>query len=115
MSLVVPFTRTEEERLSAVAKQIGMAPAELIRRLALEHLPHVPADTDGRIDALLRRWQEEDGTDLMPDVPTPALFARWAAEDAGMTDEEREAEDRLWRKVQESLNGTRAALRMRRL
>ncbi len=51
----------------------------------------------------------------MPDVPTSTLFARWAEEDARMTNEEREAEDRLWQDFVDGINRTRDSLGMRRL
>lgn len=39
----------------------------------------------------------------MPDVSTQTLFEMWAEEDARMTNEERDAEDRLWEKIEEGL------------
>jgi hypothetical protein len=115
MKLVIPFTPTEEEQLSAAAKQTGLAPAELIRRLTLDHLPPVAANAEEEIDAKLRQWQEKDGTILMPDVSTRTLFAQWADEDMHMTDEEREAEDRLWQDFENSIHLNRTALGSREL
>ena len=51
----------------------------------------------------------------MPDIPTRNLFARWAEEDANMTDAEREAEDRLWDDLEKSLREARVGVRMREL
>ena len=53
--------------------------------------------------AKLHLWQEQDNAPLMPDVPAQTLFAEWAEEDAKMTDEEREAERRLWESIVQGL------------
>jgi hypothetical protein len=111
----IDLTPTEEARLSAVARQTGLTPAELVKRLALGNLPVLPATADEAVDARLSQWQEQDGQTLTPDTPTQALFAQWAEEDARMTDAERRAEDQLWGEFQKSLNATRAALGMRQL
>ncbi|MDQ3814629.1 MAG: hypothetical protein M3347_11850 [Armatimonadota bacterium] len=113
MSLSINLTPVEEARLTAAAQQLGLAPAELARQLVAEHLPGIdPVET---VRAKLREWQEQDGTPLMPDMTTAELFAQWEEEDAQMTDEEREAEDRLWQDFQKGINETRAALGMRLL
>src|SRR5437016_2309509 len=104
MNLIIDLTPSEEARLAAAAKQIGLAPAELVKKLVEEHLPAVPAADEDALDAKLRQWQEQDGTALMPDVPTEILFAQWAEEDTHMTDEEREAEDRLWEDLEIGLD-----------
>ena len=39
----------------------------------------------------------------MPDRSTADLFAEWARGDAHMTDEERDAEDRLWEEIEKEL------------
>jgi len=101
MNVTVPFNQTEEAQLTAAAKRAGLAPADLIKRLALEHLPSLPMNAE--IDAKLRLWQEQDGSPLMPDISAQDLFALWADQDAKMTDEERTAEDRLWEDIENSL------------
>jgi len=63
----------------------------------------VPTTDEDDIDTKLHKWQEQDGTRLMPDIPTQTLFAQWAEEDAQMTAEEREAEDRLWEDFEKGL------------
>src|SRR5215213_3676972 len=98
MSLVINLTPTEEARLAAAAQQRGLAPAELARQLVTEHLPG--SDPLEAVRVKLREWQEQDGTPLLPDTPTAELFAQWDEEDAQMTEEEREAEDRLWQDFQ---------------
>ena len=103
MNLEIPSAPNEEARLTAAAKQTGLAPAELLKRLAPEHLPLAPANADDELDAKLRQWQEQDGTPLMPNVSAQELFAKWAAEDAQMTEAEREAEDRLWEEIERGL------------
>lgn len=111
----VDLTPSQEARLSAAARQTGVAPAELVKRLIEEHLPYAPATDESGIDAILRQRQEQDGTALQPDIPTQSLFAQWAEEDARMTDEEREAEARFWEEFEKGINETRAALGMRLL
>ena len=104
MTVIIDLTPIEEAQLSAAAKETGLDPTEFVKKLVRDHLPVLPLDkTDNKVDyeveeldARLRRWQEQDGASLMPDVSTQSLFAQWAAEDAQMSDEEREAEDRLW-------------------
>jgi hypothetical protein len=68
MTLTIELTPTEEARLTAAARQAGMAPTELARKLLTEHLPAVTSDS--------------------PEDPTLALFAQWDADDAQMTPEE---------------------------
>jgi hypothetical protein len=111
----IDLTPTEEARLSAAARQTGLSPAELVKRLAFENLPDVPATADAAVDARLSQWQEQDGKTLTPDTPTRTLFAQWAEEDVHMTDAERGAEDQLWEEFQKSLNAARATLGMRPL
>ncbi len=111
----IDLTPTEAARLCAAARQTDLTPAELVKRLAFENLPDVPATADDVVDARLSEWQEQDGRPLSPDIPTRTLFAQWAEEDLPMTDAERGAEDHLWEEFQKSINATRAALGMRQL
>lgn len=115
MNLIIDLTPSEEAQLSAAAKQTGLAPAELVKKLVKEHLPAAPATDEDDLDAKLRKWQEQDGTKLMPDVPTQTLFAQWAEEDAQMTDAEREAEDRLWKDLEKGLTENSHVLQLRQL
>jgi chromosome condensin MukBEF MukE localization factor len=79
------------------------------------------ASAQEKVRALLRRWQAQDNTPVVAAGPEPrpgettteALFRKWNEEDARMTDEEREAEDRLWREVEDGLAENRG-LRLRR-
>lgn len=103
MKVEIPLTPSEEARLSAAASRIGLAPEEWIKRLTLESLSADPETVDDALDAKLRQSQEQTRTPLMPDAPTKTLFAQWAEEDAHMTDDEREAEDRLWEDLEKSL------------
>ena len=110
MNLLIPFTTAEEERLIAAARRSGVVPGEFIKRLTLERLPSLSAYPEANLDAKLRLWQEQDGTSLLPEVSTRTLFAQWAEEDARMTAEEREAEDRLWEGVERGLDENRGLL-----
>jgi len=93
MTLIIELTSGEEARLVAAARQEGMQPAELARKLVTDHLS-----------------QPGKGSD-----PTLALFAQWESEDVQMTPEEIDQERRLWEKFEVGINETRRALGMREL
>lgn len=114
MSLVINLTPAEEALLSVAAKQARLAPEALAAKLVREHLPGAaPPDRD--LDAKLRQWQAQDQTKLLPTRTAAELFAEWDKEAAQMTEDERDAEDRLWEDFQQGINETRAALGMRKL
>lgn len=100
MSLEV---RPETEQLIRRAESNGVSVDDLLLRT---FAPGQPEDPRQRVQALLRKWQVEDVPRGVPTqdpnhaAETPALFARWREEDAAMTDEEREAEDRLWAELE---------------
>lgn len=109
MNLVIDLTASEEAEISAAAKQTGMAPAELVKKLVKEHLPvlqepvgAVPPNDESDLDANLRKWQQQDGVKLYPNVSTQELFAKWAAEDEQLTDEEREENDRIYGEIEKN-------------
>lgn len=93
MTLTIELTSAEEARLVAAARQEGMPPAELARKLVTDHLQQTAKASD----------------------PTLALFAQWESEDAQMTPEEMDQERRLWEKFEVGINETRRALGMREL
>ncbi len=109
MNVTISFSQSEESYLAAVARQTGLAPAELIKRITLENLPPLTpsplsvSEENDAIDAKLRLWQQKEGTPLMPDRSTADLYAEWEQEDARVTDEERDAEDRLWAEIEKEL------------
>jgi hypothetical protein len=95
MTLTIELTPEQEARLAAAARQEGLEPADLARKIVTEHLPPaIPGD-------------KED--------PTLALFAQWAKEDEQMTPEEIEQEGRLWRDFERGVNETRQSQGMRQL
>lgn len=102
MTLIIDLTPSEEAQLSAAARESGLAPAELVKNLVKEHLPVVPAIDEEALDTNLREWQEQDGTKLMPDVSTQALFAQWAEEDAQLTEEERAENERIYAEIEKN-------------
>ncbi len=67
--ITLDLTPTEEARISTVARQIGLAPAEYVKKLVTEHLPPseptVPTvdEENQALIALLQSWREEDATD----------------------------------------------------
>ena len=115
MHLIIDLSPSEEAQLAAAANQNGLNPAEIVKRWVKEHLPVTPVIAHADLDAKLRKWQEQDGAVLMPDVSTQALFAQWAEEDGQMTDEEREVEDRLWADLENRTIENRGGLQLRRL
>jgi len=106
-----------EARLVEVAKQEGVEPGALVEKLLTEYRPakESPEEQQARVRALLAKWQEETQTVTADPVSAHELFRQWDEEDALMTDEEREAEDRLWEDFLKGINETRAALGMRLL
>jgi hypothetical protein len=79
-------------------------------------------DPRDRVNALLAQWQAADNTPLRPPIPTrpgetptQALFRKWEEEDARMTDEERDAEEKFWEEYEQSINAERTKLSMRTL
>lgn len=101
--------------LSEAAKQTGLTPDELVKKLVMQHFPLVPDADEDDIDAKLRSWQERDGTKLSSDIPTQTLFDQWAEEDAQMTDDERKEEDRLWEDIEKGLTENSLRLQLRRI
>ena len=96
MSLMIELSPEVQSRLAAAAKQEGMAPEELARKLLTDHLPPQPAEPQ-------------------PEDPTLALFRQWAEEDAKRTPEEAAQENELWEQFLTNVNETRAALGMRKI
>ena len=68
MTRTIERTPTEHAQLTAAARQAGLDPAALARKLVTEPLPPVTSDT--------------------PEAPTLALFAQWDADEAQMTPED---------------------------
>ena len=102
MSLVINLTPAEEAQLSAAAMQTGIAPEAFVEKLVREHLPLKSASVESELDAKLRQWQAQDGVKLMPNKSAAELFAQWEEEAAQMTDEEREAEDRIYAEIEKN-------------
>jgi hypothetical protein len=88
MTLTIELTPTEEARLTAAARQAGLAPTELARKLVTEHLPAATPD--------------------LPEDPTLALFAQWDADDAQMTPEEVTEAQRDYAEFTRRMNAERA-------
>lgn len=114
MTITVNLTPTEEARLSNEAMKIGLAPAELVQQLLREHFSK-PLNKVDAVRAKLHQWQKDTQTQTTPAISAHDLFARWAEEDALMTEEEKEAEGKLWQDFQTGINETRASLGMRQL
>ena len=124
MTLTIELNPEEEARLASAAASAGLEPAVLARKLLSERLPTAaaaPVSPQEKVRALLRQWQAQDNTPAVIAGPEPlpgetateALFRKWDEEDARMTEEEREAEDRLWSEVEQGL-AENHGLRLRR-
>lgn len=79
-------------------------------------------DPKEHVRALLAHWQAQDNSPILPPIPiqsgetpTQALFRKWENEDADMTEEEQEREERLWEEIQQSINAERTKTGMRTL
>lgn len=94
MTVTLELTPTEEARLAEASRRTGLPPAEAIHSVLAEHLPLI---------------------DVEENDPTLALFAQWNAEDAAMTAEETDAEQRLWERFEQGVNETRQTQGMRLL
>ena len=94
MTLTIELTPTEEAQLTAAARQAGLDPAALARKLVTEHLPPL--------------------TPAPPEDPTLALFAQWDADDAQMTPEDIAAAQRDYDVFTQRMNAerTRAGARI---
>jgi len=88
MSLIIDLSPAVEERLNVAAREIGIAPAELVKKLVGEHLPPV-AQVD---KAAIRN----------PDPATESLFAQWAEEDEHITEAERVENDRIYTEIEQN-------------
>lgn len=89
MTLTLDLDPNEEIRLAGAARREGLVPAELARRLVVEHLPSV-----------IENDEEED--------PALALFAQWEKEDAQMTPAEIEEARREFEEFKQGINAERA-------
>jgi hypothetical protein len=96
MDLTLRLSSEYEDLLEQEARREGITPDALAARIVERQLAPLASDPVARMHARLRAWQEKDGVRLFPDTPASALFARWDEESAGMTDEERECEERIW-------------------
>ena len=117
MDLVISFSPDEEKRLVTAAKQRGIAPEKLVKQTMLEQLPQslppTPAHVREELFAKLRLWQQQTNTPVRPHVPAHELFARWEAEDSLRTEEQIEADERLWEEIEKGIaeNGGKLSFR----
>jgi len=96
MTLIINLTPSEEARVLAVANKIGIAPSEWVKKLVEANLPVetgdlIPAERHNSQNRTLATYDAEDAQ---------SLFARWAAEDALLTDEERKANERIYTEIE---------------
>jgi len=68
--IALDLTPTEEARISTIARQIGLAPSEYVKKLVTEHLPPILTDAIPVIDeenaaaiAQIQAWMQEEYTD----------------------------------------------------
>ena len=115
MVYMIDLTPAEEKRVAAAARQAGIEPTELIKRVALAHLSEPRAEIGRELDVQLREWQQIDRTDLTPVISTQSLVAQWLEENAHISDSERQAEERLWEVIERELLGSRGSVTLRRI
>ena len=63
MTLTIDLTPAEEARLAAAARRTGAKPADVMRKLVIEHLPPAEQETRGTAADLLRGWLRDEATD----------------------------------------------------
>ena len=115
MSITVNLTPAEEAQLVAEAVGNGLDAGQLVAKVVRDHLNAPPKRTMDEVLGKLHQWQTETKTETAPSISAHELFAKWDEEAAQMTDDERDAEDRLWEDFQEGINKTRSELGMRLL
>ena len=94
MSIALELTPAEHKRLREAAQRRGVKPEVLAHDLVVDFLPE----------------STSNGQD-----PFAALFDKWAAEDASMTEEERAKEHAEWEQFKNNLNAERDRAGSRRL
>lgn len=101
-----------EDTVREYASREGVSVSDLIAR-AFPPLRETQEERIARAKALVRRWQEEDGTLARhASVPVQSLdemFREWEEEDSRMSDEEREAAEQAWEDFKRGINEERAA------
>lgn len=116
MSLELP------PELESTVREYAEAEGVSINDLIARHFPPRMAKRDpvAHVKSLLAQWQQQDNTPTTLPAPndgtlTPseALFRKWDAEDALLTDEERQAQAEQWQQFQQGINAERAANGMR--
>ena len=99
MPIVIDLTPQEEERICVAARQNGLAPSEWVKKLVVANLPITapmqlpPEHTEAQL---------QDGTFSLHAASTPALFAIWALEDALLTEEERQKNERIYAEIEKN-------------
>ncbi len=94
MTLTIDFSPVEEEHLTAAARQEGLEPAALVKRLVNQQLPLTAPE---------------------PQDPMLALFAQWDREDAQMTPAEVAQENRSWEDLKTNIDAERDRAGARRV
>ena len=99
MTLTIELDPQTEARLAAEAERAGIAEPELALKLLQQHLPGSTIDDKTR----------EENQVLLD------LFERWRVEDAGMSPEELDQENRLQQEFEAGINEARREQGMRTL
>jgi hypothetical protein len=100
VSLIIDLTPSEEARLVAAAKETGVDAAELAKRLVTAHLPAVAGDNEP--EPKQGKSEGQNGAEIVSDAPTQELFAKWAQEDALLTEAERAESDRIYAELEKA-------------
>jgi hypothetical protein len=96
MTIAIELAPDVERRLIEAARDEGVAPADLASKVLADHLPQ-PKKLTAENDAML------------------ALFDKWDEEDANMTPEEIEEENRSWEEFKRNINAERDRVGARRV
>ncbi len=87
MTFTIDFSLTEQIQLTQLAREAGIEPAMLIKKLVAEQLPRLQYHLD--------------------ETPSEELFDAWDAEYAALTVDEQVQRETVWEEFQRWMNETR--------
>jgi len=94
-----------EKRVRERAEAEGVSVNYLMARIFAPEMTQKspPTDPKAHVRALLAQWQAQDNTPILPPIPirngktpTQALFRKWEEEEAQLTEEEQEQQEKFW-------------------
>jgi hypothetical protein len=109
-----------ERQVLERARAAGTTASDYIAQLLQAYTTIASPNPIARVHGLLNQWQFQDRSPTSAPAPndgtftaSEALFRQWEREDANLTDEERQAEEKRWQQFQRDINSDRVASGMR--